>query len=266
MAAGSTSSNKAKIARRVVEVLDFFDENHREATVMDIVRRYDRPQSSTSELLSSLVELGLLHKNARSRSYSLAPRAALIGSAGQPEMVRDGQLVRLLDRLAAQTGLAVALFGRVSLSAQIVSWRPGARSSAATRDLLGGLQTPLSETEAGLLLLSTVPQARRDGLLRHLNADARDEFKFVPAEMAARIEASRAQGHVRGPMGFSSRAEVLAMLLPGPRDDHSLAVGFVYGAEDNVNGESLLQCLSEAVGQLRAGAVAASVERLPNAA
>src|ERR1700754_681209 len=97
-------SNKAKTARRVIEVLDYFDDQHREATVMDIVRRYDRPQSSTSELLSSLVELGLLHKDAYSRSYSLTARAALLGVAGQAPAVRDGRLVGLLDRLVAQTG------------------------------------------------------------------------------------------------------------------------------------------------------------------
>ena len=67
MVAISGSSNKAKIAKRVVEVLDFFDDDHREATVMDIVRRYNRPQSSTSELLSSLVELGLLYKDPYSK-------------------------------------------------------------------------------------------------------------------------------------------------------------------------------------------------------
>ena len=47
MAVGA-ESNKAKIARRVVEVLDYFDDEHPQATVMDIVRRYNRPQSSTS--------------------------------------------------------------------------------------------------------------------------------------------------------------------------------------------------------------------------
>ena len=56
----TVESNKAKIAKRVVEVLEFFDDDHPRATVMDIVRRYDRPQSSTSELLSSLAGLGLL--------------------------------------------------------------------------------------------------------------------------------------------------------------------------------------------------------------
>ena len=64
----TVESNKAKIAKRVIEVLEFFDVEHPQATVMDIVRRYNRPQSSTSELLSSLVGLGLLYKDAYSRS------------------------------------------------------------------------------------------------------------------------------------------------------------------------------------------------------
>jgi hypothetical protein len=67
---GRGESNKAKIARRVIEVLEFFDEAHPRATVMDIVRRFNRPQSSTSELLSSLVDLGLLYKDPYSRSYT----------------------------------------------------------------------------------------------------------------------------------------------------------------------------------------------------
>src|ERR1700741_1511938 len=92
------ASNKAKIARRVIEGLEYFDDSHREATVMDIVRRYGRPQSSPSELLSSLVELGLLYKDPHSRAYTLAPRAALIGASGQTGAVRDGRLVRLIDR------------------------------------------------------------------------------------------------------------------------------------------------------------------------
>lgn len=268
MATASASSNKAKIARRVIEVLDYFDDDHREATVMDIVRRYNRPQSSTSELLSSLVELGLLYKDPHSRSYSLAPRAALIGSSGQTDIVRDGRLVRLVDRLAAQTGLSVALFGRVCLNAQIVSWRPGSRASAATRDLYGGLQAPLSETAAGWLLLSTVPQPRRDGIVRRLNAEASDERKFAPAEMAARLQACRDQAHVQGPMGYGAKAEVLAVLLPGQTGDQPLAVGFVYGADERMNVGSLLQCLEEATSQLisELTIAPASVERLPTAA
>lgn len=265
MPATSTPSNKAKIARRVVEVLEYFDDTHREATVMDIVRRYNRPQSSTSELLSSLVELGLLYKDPNSRSYSLAPRAALIGAAGQTGIVRDGRLVGLVDRLAAQTGLSVAVLGRVGLKAQIVSWHAGPRASApAVRGLHGGLQEPLSNNAAGWLLLSTVAQSRREGVLRRLNAEAADERKFSLAEMTARLDQCRESRHVRGAFGFGSQADVVAALLPGRDEQRPLAIGIVYGDADRVNRDSLLRCLNEAIAGLDAGGN--TVEPLQSAA
>jgi DNA-binding IclR family transcriptional regulator len=261
-------SNKAKIARRVIEVLEYFDDTHREATVMDIVRRYDRPQSSTSELLSSLVELGLLHKDPNSRSYSLAPRAALIGAAGQTGVVRDGRLVGLIDRLAAQTGLSVAVFGRVALKTQIVSWHTGPRASAkAVRGLYGGLQEPMSDGAPGWLLLSTIDQPRRDGVVRRLNAEANDERKFAVAEMGARLDACRDSRHARGKLGFGSQADVVAALLPGQDEAHPLAIGIVYGDEDRVSRDSLLRCLDDAIAQALGQPVSDSiVEKLPTAA
>jgi DNA-binding IclR family transcriptional regulator len=268
MPAASAASNKAKIARRVVEVLDYFDDVHREATVMDIVRRYNRPQSSTSELLSSLVELGLLYKDPQSRSYSLAPRAALLGAAGQTGAVRDGRLVGLIDRLVAQTGLSVALFGRVGLKVQIVSWHAGPRAVAATgRGLFGGLQLPMSDSAAGLLLLSTMGQPRRDGILRRLNAEASEERKFAVGEITARLDACRDSRHVRGKLGFGSEADVIAALLPGQDELHPLALGIVYGEADRVNRDSLLRCLDEAIAQCLAGTPSPNpVEQLPTAA
>jgi DNA-binding IclR family transcriptional regulator len=235
---------------------------------MDIVRRYDRPQSSTSELLSSLVELGLLYKNPYSRSYSLAPRAALLGTAGQTGPVRDGRLVGMIDRLVAQTGLSVALFGRVGLKAQIIGWHTGPRASAqAVRGLFGGLQEPLSDNAPGWLLISSIDQPRRDGMLRRLNAEANDERKFALAEMIARLQACRDEGHVRGKIGFGSQAEVLAALLPGQHQAHPLAVGLVYGEEDRVNRESLRRCLDEAIAQcLGPTEAGTTVEQLPTAA
>lgn len=262
------ASNKAKIARRVVEVLEFFDEGNPEATVMDIVRRYDRPQSSTSELLSCLVELGLLSKDPHSRSYRPTPRAALLGTGGQNEAVRDGRIVRLMDRLVAQTGLSVALFGIVGLNAQIVSWRRGARDSGRS-GLYGGLQVPLSQSTAGTLLLATMPRQRRDGVLRRLNSEAPEAQKFSTSEAATKVEACQSAGHVRGPVGFGSRAEVLARLLPELDERHPLAVGFVYPPSDAVavKAEALLACLDEAIAHavLGEGPRPARIELVPAA-
>ena len=246
-AAGSSkaASNKAKIAKRVIEVLEFFDDTHREATVMDIVRRYNRPQSSTSELLSSLVDLGLLHKDPYSRSYTLTPRAALLGTAGQSGAVRDGRLVRLIDRLVAQTGLSVAVFGMVGLNAQVINSRRGVRGQDCTP--LGGTQTPLAYSAAGWLLLSTVAQQRSDGMVRRLIAEAPDDRKFAFADMTSTLHKCRDEGHARGPVGFGTKGETLCVLLPETEPGHPLAIGFVYSADAGTKAQALLDCLNDAV-------------------
>ncbi|PBN43287.1 helix-turn-helix domain-containing protein [Sphingobium sp. D43FB] len=242
-------SNKAKIAKRVIEVLEFFDEDHPQATVMDIVRRFDRPQSSTSELLSSLVDLGLLHKDPCSRSYSPTPRAAMLGAAVQPKLVRDGVLTGLIDRLSAQTGLGVAVFGMVGLKVQVFNWRAGTRTfrTAGAAGFCGGQQDYLSDSAAGWLMLSTVPQPRRDGMIRRLNAEATPDRKFMPADMSAQVLSCREQGFASGKVGFGSIADVTAVLLPNMPDSQPLAIGFVYEPSDQIDAESLLRTLNEAV-------------------
>ncbi|MBC2667713.1 helix-turn-helix domain-containing protein [Novosphingobium piscinae] len=266
----ATESNKAKIARRVVEVLEFFDEDHPHATVMDIVRRYNRPQSSTSELLSSLVGLGLLYKDPVTRSFTPTPRAALLGSSVQSGVVRDGRLAGLIDRLSAQTGLGIAVFGMVGTTAQIFNWRPGKWQlrTSQTDGLAGGQHEVLTETAAGHLLLSTLPQARRDGLLRRINAEAPAERKFVFGEMVARIQACADSGYAAGVAGFGSIADVAAMLLPDQPAGRPLAIGLVYEPSEQINADMLRTTLAEAIARCtsEAPSPAAEVERIAGVA
>lgn len=230
---------------------------------MDIVRRYGRPQSSTSELLSSLVDLGLLAKDPYSRSYSLTPRAALLGTSGQPEAVRDGRLVRLIDRLAAQTGLDVGLFAFAGLNAQLISSRTAATSA---RGPFSGSQEPLCHSAAGWLLLSTIERARCEGMVRRLNAEAEDDAKFSFSEMLTRIDACRQDGHVFGPAGFGSRSEALAVLVPGQACGQPLAVAIRYGKNAKVNEESLLQSVRDAMRHHLASPAPAELAAFPTAA
>ncbi len=244
----SADSNKAKIAKRVIEVLEFFDEQHPQATVMDIVRRFNRPQSSTSELLSSLVDLGLLYKDPGSRSYSPTPRAAMLGSAVQPSIVRDGKLTTMIDRLVAQTGLAVAVFGMVGLKAQIFSWHGGTQTlrTADRTGFCGGKQECLTATAVGWLLLSTIMQPRRDGVIRRLNAEAAEDAKFPFAEMALTVQQAGMDGFASGVAGYGSIADITAMLIPGQPDNQPLAIGFVYNPSDAIEPGALRQCLADA--------------------
>lgn len=241
--------NKAKTARRVIEVLEFFDEQNRHATVMDIARRYKRPQSSTSELLAILVEMGLLYKDPNSRCFTPTPRAAMLGSLFQPSLVRDGRLSMLTERLAAQTGLGVAVMGMVGLEVQIFRWIGGARplASAPANGLSGGVLAPLHESPAGWLLLSTLAPERRDGMLRRLRAEAPADHKFSPAEVAEQIQACAEEGWAAGPAGFGTSAQMCAMLVPPEAGERPMALGFVYEPNEHIDPAALTSLLQRSV-------------------
>jgi DNA-binding IclR family transcriptional regulator len=243
--------NKAKTARRVIEVLEFFDEQHRQATVMDIARRYKRPQSSTSELLAILVEMGLLYKDPSSRCFTPTPRAAMLGSLFQPNLVRDGRLAMLTDRLSAQTGLGTAVMGLVGLDVQMFRWIHGARPIATARSqngLSGGAQTPLYDSAAGWLLLATLPPERREGMLRRLRAEAPAEHKFSVPELAERIQDCGQKGYAIGPVGFgATAAQTCALLLPAERGERPMVLGFVYERSDKIDPAALVELLRQSV-------------------
>lgn len=234
-------SNKAKTARRVIEVLEYFDEQHTHATVMDIVRRYKRPQSSTSELLASLVDMGILYKDSNSRSYTPTPRAALLGSLSQPRPVREGRVTVLVDTLSAQTGLGTALFGMVGLNAQLFRWRTGANRISS--ELSSGLLDRLCDTAAGWLLLSTIAPQRREGMLRRMNAEAAADARFSHAEMIDRIEQCARLGYAIGPAGFGSKDMMCAVLLPWDGKERPLVVGLVYQPGQRVDNDALIAAL-----------------------
>jgi DNA-binding IclR family transcriptional regulator len=243
-------SNKTKIAKRVIEVFEFFDEASPKATVMDIVRRYGRPQSSTSELLASLVEMGLLYKDARSRSYSPTPRLATLGATAQPGIIRDGRLFAFMDRLAYQTRCGVGLFGMVGTHAQVFRWSAGA--DPLTRDLGCGASEQLSATTAGLLLLSTLGPDQAGRMLWRLNAEAAAHQKFNPAEVGERVAAFRRQGHATGTAGFIAGAQLTATLLPRRPDERPLALGLVYGPDAAIDSDALVATLKRGVSQCAA--------------
>ncbi|MDO6414518.1 helix-turn-helix domain-containing protein [Sphingomonas sp. BIUV-7] len=231
-------SNKTKIAKRVIEVFEFFGGNHRQATVMDIVRQYGRPQSSTSELLASLVEMGLLYKDPRSRTYTPTPRLATLGSGAQPDMVRNGQLFSFIDRLAQSSRHSVALFGMVGTHVQIFRWSPG--MFALGNDIGCGTSERLSESAAGQLLLSTLPSDASGKLLRRLNAEAPEDRKFSFSALQERVTQFGRQGYATGAAGFGCQGRVTAMLIPQGGGERPLAVGVVYPEDSAVDPGALI--------------------------
>ena len=91
MSAATASSNKAKIARRVIEVLEYFDDAHREATVHtgqmpNRVWLYRRPildyWAEHEETLGAIVTHVLIHEIGHHFGLSDDDMEAIEGVAG----------------------------------------------------------------------------------------------------------------------------------------------------------------------------------------
>jgi hypothetical protein len=105
----------------------------------------------------------------------------------------------------------------------------------------------MSDSAAGWLLLSTIAQPRRDGVIRRLNAEASDDRKFCFSDMAARVQATQQSGHAIGVAGFGSIADTCAVLLPNQPANRPIALGFVYEPSSRVDPEALAGLLKNAV-------------------
>ena len=247
MAAVALEASKAKIAKRVIDVFECFCSDQR-VTVMDVARRYGWPQSSTSELLSSLAEMGLLYKDPVSRTFTPTPRLATLGVSAQPSIIRDGRLYNYMDRLAQETRKTVALFGMVGAHVQVFRWL--AAPVAQMRDIGCGASELLSSSAAGQMLLSTLLPEQARGMLWRLNAEAPAEEKFEQNEMIDRINRFRKQGHANGAAGFLPHAQMSAILVPRIGNDRPLALGIVSPAEDAVDTEALVEMLKQGMSQI----------------
>lgn len=155
-----------KAALRVVQVLEFFDARRREATVKDFVEAFALPQSSASELLKSLVTLGYLEHDRARRIFRPTLRGALVQGWFCPALIKEGQFLARMDRLARSSGQEVVLAAMQGTGLghlYIADDRPRRRVTYGPCDVFA--------SALGRALLSTWAEGDLRGLVRRLNAE-----------------------------------------------------------------------------------------------
>lgn len=231
-------SNKVKIAKRVVEVLGYLSETDEQITVNDIVREFKRPQSSTSELLLSLAELGLLYRDPKTRKYAPTVLMASFGYASQPEVVRSGRLFALMDDLAQNLRCDVGLFSTVGINAQIVRWSSYQCDSRSLPSVRCGAIAPMSHCSVGSLLLSALGLENAKRLLWRLCAEAGEEpFQFE--ERLAQVAKCGETGYFTAEFGFGSSDLMTAVHVLNDRKRSPLVLGVLHSPSVTIDGEAL---------------------------
>ncbi len=212
-------AKQIKSAKRVFEVLQFFNANRQQGTVMDIAREYGYPQSSTSELLSCMVELGFLSRSRFERTYRPTAKVAAIGAWIHPRLFRQGKLLSMMDALADETGCTIVLSGAVGVKYQHFHIVPGGSSEQPV-----AAENILTQGAIGPLLLAVRDRLSIRNIVHRLNSEAAPELRVRCEDFMLKIEQIRRQGFAST---LGEEVGIVAVRLPQQAGGEVLALGIV---------------------------------------
>lgn len=213
-----------KSAGRVLEILELFSGARRPASVADIVRALELPQSSASMLLRSLVDLGYLEYLPDSRRFRPTLRVTLLGDWIGASLFQ-GPLTERLEALQRQTQETVLLGRRQGATLQYLHAVQPQRSVQLF--LRPGLTRPMTRTALGRALLSHMPEAAARRIIRRNNADAdQPEHRVDEHRLVDELRDIRKTGLAESDAYANTpEAHIFAALLPVENDAEPLAVG-----------------------------------------
>lgn len=224
----TSDSRTIKSAHRVLEILEYFDQDRRHATVMDMSRTLSYPQSSTSELLRCLTRLGYLHYNRFRRTYSPTARVALLGAWVKPALFRGGPVLSAIDRVSDLVGETVILSTASNYVVQHLHVIHGQEEDAI--DAHVGDTLPLLHSPQGKLLLSSYQNDHIRSAVHRLNAEEGDASRHVRlADVMEEMAALREKGWLVTDEEDGSGC--IAVLLPARRGMDRLVISVLASRE-----------------------------------
>lgn len=221
---GAVDSRVIKSARRVLEILEFFDSERTEVTVMDIVRGLDCPQSSASELLRSLVILGYLMYDPQHRVYRPTAKVPLLGTSVQTPFFGQSRLIAVMRQIREATGEAVILGAQVGLSVEYLHVIQAA--DPAARRVSKGTVLPLLRSGMGKAFLARKSYDAIRGIVHRLNSEEQRLDAHVSyRDLVEEVGRYRRQGYILSSNTVSPGHAMITVLLPSLDDGQDVAIG-----------------------------------------
>lgn len=218
-----TERKVVKSAARVLQVLELFDEERRPLAVAEIAAHYDWPASSTSALMASLVTLGYLEYESGKRVYRPSVRVALLGDWIHGNLLKEGQLARLMEHLNEATGETIVLAAQNGLQSQYLRVLQG--TNALRLHLHIGTVRPLFGSGTGNMLLSAMDEAAIRKLARRFNATCPPARRVDVEAVLADVAQDRAKGYSISLNQVTMHSGLIAMLLPTAPGTQALVLG-----------------------------------------
>lgn len=213
-----------KSAVRVLEVLELFDRLQREISVAEAARELGYPISSTSMLLSNLMERGYLRHGPDQRTYFPTPRVTLLGSWVEPLLTPGAEVLRMMAMLGEATGETIILASPTRDQVQYLHVVP---AITTMRMHVGpGTMRPLIASGLGRVLLSAMSDDKvRHLVMRHNDGPLAQEDRISLAALRRDLSGIRTRGYAAVLRGVTPGAGLIGMLLPLELSGLPLAVG-----------------------------------------
>ncbi|HWA61637.1 MAG TPA: IclR family transcriptional regulator [Caulobacteraceae bacterium] len=218
------SAETIKSARRVFEILEFFERERRPLSLKEICERLAYPASSGSVLLKSIVALGYLDYDRARKTYFPTMRITALGAWAPGALFGEGGVAQLMDHLHRATGETVILAAQSDLHAQYVHLIHSAEPLQVA--VPPGARRPLERSGMGWVLLGANPDAEIDKLRRRINAQpGRTEPRLTQKALMEKVNEARERGYAFSRHTVSEGAGIIAALLPRKPDARVFAIG-----------------------------------------
>lgn len=213
-----------KTARRVCEVFEAFDDARRPLGLKELTERFGWPVSSTSMLLKSMVALGYISYDRRTRHYMPTMRMPMQTGWVHDALLSSGGTLAIMEHLHAVTGETVLLGVQSDLFAQYVHVIP--TRLPLSYSPLPKTVRPIARCGIGWLLLSAHPDGVIDDIVRRINYHEADHTRRIQlAELMTRVADIRRDDYVFSRHTVVQGAGVVARLLARHSGGPRLAVG-----------------------------------------
>lgn len=207
------SKAQVKSATRVLEVLEYFTLGQQPRSMSELANDLGYPQSSTTVLLKTLVNLGYLNFDRKSRVYFPTPKVTTLGDWIPKALFGSGTVIEALNDVHAATREGVFLGVKNDVYLQYLKTKESVHALRFHID--EGTIRPITRSAAGWVLLSTLSDDRIDNIVRRANIATPDPTERMRlSEIQEKIEGIRQRGFAWAEDVPLKGGATLALLLP----------------------------------------------------
>ena len=235
-----------KSARRIFEVLEYFEEVRRPISLKEISAKYDYPTSSAAALLKSMVALGYLFYDSYNRTYMPTMRIAQMGGWLNSGLFGESAILALVDYIHETLDELVSISTQSDLHAQYIHCLQ-TRKRLRFEIKIGDIR-PLAISGVGRTILSAHTDVEIARLLRRINATCPAAERIELDELMKIVNGIRRKGYMFSKHIIIQDAGVIAIPLPKRSFGRILVLG-VGGPVSRLeeNEEKIVACMKDGI-------------------